>query len=126
LAIPKSEQLTLITAKADIVQCQRFSIQPHDYSMNLQAMTQEKLQFILPVVFTISPNINQSRAAASQAPRDTGNVKHNPEDRGDALMKYAMLLADAERDSKDTSKGQRIENIVKGIIEGESRVLVSK
>jgi flotillin len=112
--------------KTDHLQCQRFSIQPHDYSMNLQAMTREKLQFLLPVVFTVGPDVNQRGAAAGQAPRDSGNVEHNPEDRGDALMKYAMLLADAERESKSASKGQHIENIVKGIIEGETRVLVSK
>jgi hypothetical protein len=41
-------------------------------------------------------------------------------------MKYAMLLADAEREAKGASKGQHIENIVKGIIEGETRVIVSK
>ncbi|PMD54627.1 putative Flotillin-like protein 1 [Hyaloscypha bicolor E] len=105
--------------------CQRFSIQPHDYSMNLQAMTREKLQFLLPVVFTVGPDVNQRGAAASQAPRDTGHLEHNPEDHGDALMKYAMLLADAEREAKGASKGQHIENIVKGIIEGETRVLVS-
>ncbi|KAE9380264.1 putative Flotillin-like protein 1 [Stipitochalara longipes BDJ] len=105
--------------------CQRFSIQPKDFSMNLQAMTREKLQFLLPVVFTVGPDVNQRGAVAGQAPRDTGHVENNPEDRGDALMKYAMLLADAEKDSKGTSKGQHIENIVKGIIEGETRVLVS-
>ncbi|PMD27715.1 putative Flotillin-like protein 1 [Hyaloscypha hepaticicola] len=105
--------------------CQRFSIQPKDYSMSLQAMTREKLQFLLPVVFTVGPDVNQRGAAAGQAPRDTGNVESNPEDHGDALVKYAMLLADAERDAKGASKGQHIENIVKGIIEGETRVLVS-
>jgi len=94
--------------------------------MNLQAMTREKLQFLLPVVFTVGPDVNQRGAVAGQPPRDTGNVEHNPEDHGDALMKYAMLLADAEKDSKSSSKGQHIENIVKGIIEGETRVLVSK
>jgi flotillin len=94
--------------------------------MSLQAMTREKLQFLLPVVFTVGPDVNQRGATAGQAPRDTGNIESNPEDRGDALMKYAMLLADAERDAKGASKGQHIENIVKGIIEGETRVLVSK
>ena len=113
-------------ANTENPQCQRFSIQPKDYSMSLQAMTREKLQFLLPVVFTVGPDVNQRGAAAGQAPRDTGNVESNPEDRGDALMKYAMLLADAERDAKGASKGQHIENIVKGIIEGETRVLVSK
>ena len=35
-----------------------------------------------------------------------------------------MLLAEADN-KKDASRGQHIENIVKGIIEGETRVLVS-
>jgi len=105
--------------------CQRFSIQPHDYSMNLQAMTREKLQFLLPVVFTVGPDVNQRGTTSRQAPRDTGGVENSAEDHGDALMKYAMLLADAEREAKGASKGQHIENIVKGIIEGETRVLVS-
>jgi hypothetical protein len=35
-----------------------------------------------------------------------------------------MLLADAE-DKKNVGRTQHIENIVKGIIEGETRVLVS-
>ena len=39
-------------------------------------------------------------------------------------MKYAMLLADAD-DKKNVGRTQHIENIVKGIIEGETRVLVS-
>jgi flotillin len=88
-------------------------------------MTREKLGFLLPVVFTVGPDVNQ-RGAVGQVPRDTGHVENNPEDRDDALMKYAMFLADAEKGSKGASKGQHIENIVKGIIEGETRVLVSK
>lgn len=104
--------------------CQRFSIQPHDYSMNLQAMTREKLQFLLPVVFTVGPDVNQRGAIAGQPPRDAPSVEHTPEDRGDALMKYAMLLAEAEN-NKTANKNMHIENIVKGIIEGETRVLVS-
>ncbi|KAE8453168.1 hypothetical protein EG329_011235 [Mollisiaceae sp. DMI_Dod_QoI] len=105
--------------------CQRFSIQPHDYSMNLQAMTREKLQFLLPVVFTVGPDVNQRGAVAGQAPRDVAHVDQAPEDHGDALMKYAMLLAEAEDSKGAASRGQHIENIVKGIIEGETRVLVS-
>lgn len=104
--------------------CQRFSIQPHDYSMNLQAMTREKLQFLLPVVFTVGPDVNQRGAQAGQTPRDGHHAEDNPEDHGDALLKYAMLLADAE-DKKNVGRTQHIENIVKGIIEGETRVLVS-
>lgn len=83
---------------------------------------------MLPVVFTVGPDVNQRGASAGQPPRDSGDIDQNPEDRGDALMKYAMLLADADRGAQggDTTKRQHIESIVKGIIEGETRVLVSK
>jgi flotillin len=119
----------------------RFSVQPHDYGMNLQAMTKEKLQFLLPVVFTIGPDVNQRGAnvrgglhdndhhlgagsegghAGDDHLRDVGRR----EDRGDALIKYSMLLADSGS-TKGSNNHQFLENIVKGIIEGETRVLVS-
>lgn len=119
----------------------RFSVQPHDYAMNLQAMTKEKLQFMLPVVFTIGPDVNQrgantrnrsyepethySGAASDGTPAEDGHVHdHRREDQGDSLMKYAMLLADSGN-NKSTNNRQFLENIAKGIIEGETRVLVS-
>ncbi|KAL2069716.1 hypothetical protein VTL71DRAFT_14395 [Oculimacula yallundae] len=110
--------------------CKRFSIQPNDYSMNLQAMTREKLQFLLPVVFTVGPDVNQRGGTAGQRPVDGGRIEDAPEDHGDALMKYAMLLADAEtQPTRGGANGiapkQHLENIIKGIIEGETRVLVS-
>ena len=40
-------------------------------------------------------------------------------------MKYAMLLADSESQKNASNSQQYLENIVKGIIEGETRVLVS-
>lgn len=85
--------------------------------MNLQAMTKEKLQFLLPVVFTVGPDVNARGANALAA--DGPGQAHHQEDQGDALMKYAMLLTDT-----NASAGH-LENIVKGIIEGEVRVLVS-
>ncbi|KAH6845686.1 hypothetical protein B0I37DRAFT_190640 [Chaetomium sp. MPI-CAGE-AT-0009] len=120
--------------------CMRFSVQPHDYAMNLQAMTKEKLQFLLPVVFTIGPDVNQrgantrfgsndqdahySGAGSEGAPAADDHVHdHRREDQGDSLMKYAMLLADSGTNKKNDS--QFLENIAKGIIEGETRVLVS-
>lgn len=118
--------------------CQRFSIKPRDYAMNLQAMTKEKLQFLLPVVFTVGPDINQRGANTRGGPvteqadniSGSGNVHggeahdlHAREDRGDALMKFSMLLADAVGAKNVAS--QSVDNIVKGIIEGETRVLVS-
>lgn len=64
-----------------------------------------------------------------QAPVDGGKLEDAPEDHGDALMKYAMLLANAESQaqaSKGGSTKQHLMNIITGIIEGETRVLVSK
>jgi flotillin len=96
--------------------------------MNLQAMTREKLQFLLPVVFTVGPYVNQKGVIDGHTTRDSpdADLTHAPApgDRGDALMKYAMLLSEGEQ-KKATTKSQHIENIVKGIIEGETRVLVS-
>lgn len=102
--------------------CTRFSVQPHDYAMDLQAMTKEKLQFSLPVVFTVGPDVNQRGANTNYSETDEDDGVR--EDRGDALMKYAMLLAQSETGAK-VVKSQHVENIVKGIIEGETRVLVS-
>ena len=116
--------------------------------MNLQAMTKEKLQFLLPVVFTVGPDVNQRGANAKRAGKqedftvtaagddhsaggsgagiDTHDYvsDHRREDRGDSLMKYAMLLADSGA-KKVNNTHQFLENIVTGIIEGEVRVLVS-
>ncbi|KAL8380845.1 hypothetical protein RB595_005236 [Gaeumannomyces hyphopodioides] len=143
----KSVRITKATWVLPFQRCMRFSVQPHDYAMNLQAMTKEKLQFLLPVVFTIGPDVNQRGANAKGKAVDTGVLhgdhegsdaggqsysdENSREDRGDALMKYAMLLADSG--NKGGSKGGAagssqqtfLENIVKGIIEGETRVLVS-
>lgn len=108
--------------------CMRFSVQPDDYAMNLQAMTVEKLQFQLPVVFTVGPDVNARGYNAINASHENTDVRLR-EDRGDALMKYAMLLADADDSAKKSKENNparmHIESIVKGIIEGEVRVLVS-
>ncbi|KAI1995414.1 hypothetical protein LOZ51_002572 [Ophidiomyces ophidiicola] len=89
--------------------CRRISISPFDFSLNLQAMTIEKLQFSLPAVFTIGPDNNI-----------------------EALKKYALLLS-GEADGIESSdkklttrtRGNHVQDIVKGIIEGETRVIVS-
>ena len=65
------------------------------------------------MVFTIGPDVNK---------RGDGTA-HTETDRGDALMKYSMLLADSA--NKGNAGHEHIENIIKGIIEGETRVLVS-
>lgn len=78
--------------------------------MNLQAMTIEKLQFALPAVFTIGPDNSM-----------------------EALKKYALLLSESETSAASggpskqptSSKRNHVQDIVKGIIEGETRVIVS-
>lgn len=89
--------------------CSRLSISPFDFSLNLQAMTIEKLQFSLPAVFTIGPD-----------------------DHPEALQKYAVLLTDGNSGNKvgktrvtAASGRSHVQDIVKGIIEGETRVIVS-
>lgn len=91
----------------------RISVSPFDFSLNLQAMTIEKLQFALPAVFTIGP-----------------------ENRPESLKKYALLLSGNPDGTPGTSSGKpggvivptqrsHVQDIVKGIIEGETRVIVS-
>lgn len=79
---------------------------PFDFSLNLQAMTVEKLQFSLPAVFTIGP-----------------------EDQEEALRKYAKLLSgnsqDVVKDLASPKGRNHVQDIVIGIIEGETRVIVS-
>jgi flotillin len=71
-------------------------------------MTIEKLQFSLPAVFTIGPDNNLQ-----------------------ALKKYALLLSgDVDgvrktRKTANTTPRNHVQDIVKGIIEGETRVIVS-
>lgn len=90
----------------------KISVTPFDFSLDLQAMTQEKLMLIVPVVFTIGP-----------------------EDKPESLQRYASLLTGtsdgADTTAPDAAAAASMDNrnnvrrIVKGIIEGETRVLVS-
>lgn len=50
-------------------------------------MSKEKLQFLLPVVFTVGPDVNQRGASAGQNPVDAQAIEDVPEDQGDALMR---------------------------------------
>ena len=70
------------------------SVQPKNYKFDLQAMSKEKMEFILPGVYTIGP-------------------KDDPE----VLKKYATLMSN-KTDEECTA-------IIKGIIEGETRVLTA-
>jgi len=104
----------LIKKKAFVFPFQKvskFAITPFDFSMSLQAMTVEKLKFSLPAVFTIGPD-----------------------DTLEALTKYAVLLTGGDdgvtpkASSGAVAVGEgrdHVQDIVKGIIEGETRSIVS-
>ncbi|KAJ1534626.1 hypothetical protein HK405_016025, partial [Cladochytrium tenue] len=77
----------------------RFSVAPINYTLSLQAMSKEKLEFALPAVFTIGPK-----------------------DEAEALTKYASLLADQAGSASSSSS---LEELVRGVIEGEMRVIAA-
>ena len=72
---------------------------PKNYSFNLQAMSNQKMEFVLPGVFTIGPK-----------------------DDMESLKKYCRYLTDKEEENHD----DRLDGLVKGIIEGETRVLAAQ
>jgi len=91
-----------------LLQYIRISITPFDFSMQIAAMTSEKLKFSLPAVFTIGPENNI-----------------------ESLTKYAILLTGDSDGQVNAEKGtvatgrNHVQDIVKGIIEGETRSIVS-
>lgn len=89
--------------------CARISVAPFDFSLNLQAMTIEKLQFSLPAVFTIGPD-NDMEALNKYARLLSGN-------NGSDFHKWSDVI--------DPTRKGHVQDIVKGIIEGETRVIVS-
>ncbi|CAG8632274.1 1708_t:CDS:2 [Paraglomus brasilianum] len=76
--------------------CAFFDITPANYTLDLQAMSAEKLEFNLPAVFTIGPR-----------------------DETESLERYARLLAAKDKHS------DHVKELVRGIIEGETRVIAA-
>ncbi|CAI2162263.1 14520_t:CDS:2 [Funneliformis geosporum] len=88
-----------LVKKAFVLPGQRylfFDITPANYTLQLQAMTAEKLEFNLPAVFTIGPKDEKS-----------------------SLERYAKLLAANDKNS------DHVKELVRGIIEGETRVIAA-
>ncbi|KAL2548607.1 Flotillin-like protein 1 [Forsythia ovata] len=77
--------------------CTIFDISPVNYTFEVQAMSAEKLPFILPAVFTIGPRIDEDAS----------------------LIKYAKLISPHDKLSN------HVKELVQGIIEGETRVLAA-
>ncbi|KAF8929281.1 hypothetical protein EDD21DRAFT_371146 [Dissophora ornata] len=87
-----------LAKKAFILPGQKASpidISPVNYTFDVQAMSSEKLPFILPAVFTIGPH-----------------------DDRDALIIYGKLLSGIKSE-------RELHDLLKGVIEGETRVLAA-
>ncbi|XVF07178.1 hypothetical protein REPUB_Repub06bG0116200 [Reevesia pubescens] len=74
-----------------------FDVSPVNYTFEVQAMSAEKLPFVLPAVFTIGPRVDDE----------------------DSLLKYAKLISPHDKLSN------HVKELVQGIIEGETRVLAA-
>lgn len=77
--------------------CTCFDVSPINYIYELIAMSAEKLLFKLPAVFTIGPYVDDMPA----------------------LLLYAKLMSQHKKNS------DHVENLVQGVIEGETRVLAA-
>ncbi|KAL3838570.1 hypothetical protein ACJIZ3_023161 [Penstemon smallii] len=75
----------------------KFDVSPVNYTFEVQAMSAEKLPFVLPAVFTIGPRIDDDAS----------------------LLKYAKLISPHDKLS------HHVKELVQGIIEGETRVLAA-
>ncbi|KAE8729684.1 Flotillin-like protein 1 [Hibiscus syriacus] len=77
--------------------CTVLDLSPVNYTFQVQAMSAEKLPFVLPAVFTIGP-------------REGDN---------DSLIKYARLMSPHHKES------YHVKELVQGVIEGETRVIAA-
>ncbi|KAK2973337.1 hypothetical protein RJ640_015092 [Escallonia rubra] len=77
--------------------CKIFDVSPVNYTFEVQAMSAEKLPFVLPAVFTIGPRIDDENS----------------------LLRYAKLISPHDKLS------HHVKELVQGIIEGETRVLAA-
>lgn len=89
-----------LTQKAWVLpgqKCTVLDLSPVNYTFQVQAMSAEKLPFILPAVFTIGPRTDDSAS----------------------LLKYARLMSNHDKLSN------HVNELVEGVIEGETRVLAA-
>ncbi|CAI9772927.1 unnamed protein product [Fraxinus pennsylvanica] len=77
--------------------CTIFDVSPVNYTFEVQAMSAEKLPFVLPAVFTIGPHTDDEVS----------------------LVKYAKLISPHDKLSN------HVKELVEGVIEGETRVLAA-
>ncbi|PON71301.1 Flotillin [Parasponia andersonii] len=77
--------------------CTVFDVSPVNYTFEVQAMSAEKLPFVLPAVFTIGPRLEDELS----------------------LQRYAKLISPHDKLS------HHVKELVQGVIEGETRVLAA-
>ncbi|XP_047956851.1 flotillin-like protein 3 [Salvia hispanica] len=77
--------------------CTRIDLSPVNYTFQVQAMSAEKLPFILPAVFTIGPRVDDA----------------------ESILKYAKLM------SSHSTTSNHVTDLVGGVVEGETRVLAA-
>ncbi|XP_059640905.1 flotillin-like protein 3 [Cornus florida] len=77
--------------------CIKVDLTPVNYTFELQAMSVEKLRFVLPAVFTIGPKVEDD----------------------ESMLKYARLMSPHDKHSNHVTE------LVLGVIEGETRVLAA-
>jgi flotillin len=77
--------------------CSRFDVSPVNYTFEVEAMSDEKLPFVLPAVFTIGPRVDDMNS----------------------LLLYAKLISPYDKHS------DHVNELVRGVIEGETRVLAA-
>lgn len=77
--------------------CTVFDVSPVNYTFDVQAMSAEKLPFVLPAVFTVGPRLEDEQS----------------------LKKYAKLMSNHDKNSN------HVKELVQGVIEGETRVLAA-
>ncbi|KAM3355149.1 hypothetical protein ACQJBY_025747 [Aegilops geniculata] len=93
-------------------QCKKFSVTPVNYEFEVNAMSSEKLPFVLPAVFTIGPQVTTLELGdAAEAAVEA------------KLLLYAKLIAPLHLGGASAS---RVHDLVKGVIEGETRVLAAQ
>jgi flotillin len=120
-----------ITKKCFVMPFQKvtkISITPFDFSMALQAMTSEKLQFSRK--FRILPYLQARSSLTNHTVPAVFTI--GPHDDKVSLEKYAVLLT-GDSDGQVSSRGSgtiatgrnHVQDTVKGIIEGETRSIVS-
>lgn len=66
------------------------SIKPREYAINMQAMTKEKLQLVIPVVFTVGPHDPSLTGKQSLKLPSGGIHDGEPDDPASSLMKVSL------------------------------------